>query len=138
MNKLQRLLSTGLVLLMVAACSPATSAVPTTAPTPPPPSAPVATQLIPPPPTPPPTAPTQTAAQPTTAPTSAATAASQGAVQLVFLTFETPVLTADFWDSNIAIAQKVLPPNVTIKRIVSPGIDRTTYAKQLLASNQFP
>jgi ABC-type glycerol-3-phosphate transport system substrate-binding protein len=134
MNKLQRLLSTGLVLLMVAACSPATPAVPTTAPTAAPTSAPVATQVV----AQPTTAPTQAPAQPTTAPTSAATAANQAGVQLVFLTFETPVLTADFWDSNIATAQKALPPNVTIKRIVSPGIDRTTYAKQLLASNQFP
>src|SRR5258708_7835878 len=139
MQKLQRIISASLVVLMLAACAPAATAIPpTTAPT----SAPAATQA--PQPTAAPTqasptaAPTQAAAQPTTAATSAATAASQGAVQLVFLTFETPVLTADFWDSNIAKAQKALPPNVTIKRIVSPGIDRTTYAKQLLASNQFP
>ena len=54
--------------------------------------------------------------------------------------FESPVLTAEYWDKNIADAIKNagLEGKVTVKKIVSPGIDRTTYAKQLLASGQLP
>src|SRR5258708_32248235 len=61
-------------------------------------------------------------------------------VKLVFLTFETPALTASYWDKAINAALATLPKdsNITIQRIVSPGIDRSTYAKQLLASDQFP
>src|SRR5258705_2333722 len=57
--------------------------------------------------------------------------------KLVFLTFESPVLTASFWDNAIkaAIGKST---DYTVQRIVSPGVDRTTYAKQLLASDQFP
>src|SRR5260221_5557957 len=57
--------------------------------------------------------------------------------KLVFLTFESPALTASFWDNSIkaAIGKST---DYTVQRIVSPGIDRTTYAKQLLASDQFP
>ena len=58
----------------------------------------------------------------------------------VYLVFESPVLTAEYWDNNIADAIKNagLEGKVTVKKIVSPGIDRTTYAKQLLASGQLP
>ena len=61
-------------------------------------------------------------------------------VKLVFLTFESPALTASLWDNGIKAALASLPKdsNITVQRIVSPGIDRTTYAKQLLASDQFP
>lgn len=65
-------------------------------------------------------------------------AAQDEPVELVFLTFESPVLTAEFWDNAVAAALETLPDNITVRRIVSPGIDRTTYAKQLLASGQFP
>src|SRR5258708_191479 len=61
-------------------------------------------------------------------------------VKLVFLTFETPALTATYWDNAINASLASLPKdsNITVQRIVSPGIDRSTYAKQLLASDQFP
>ena len=121
MNKVKLLISLLSAVLVLAACSTATE--PTTAPTM------EATQ---------PAEATQ-APEATQAATEAPAAAATGEpVELVFLTFETPVLTAEFWDTNIAEAQKSLPANVTVKRIVSPGIDRTTYAKQLLASDQFP
>ena len=50
--------------------------------------------------------------------------------------FESPVLTAEYWDNTIADTLKHagLEGKATVKKIVSPGIDRTTYAKQLLAS----
>src|SRR4051812_17319355 len=55
--------------------------------------------------------------------------------EISFLVFETDNLTPQFWDENIArLSQKV---GVTVKKIVAPG-DRTAYAKQLLASGQFP
>jgi ABC-type glycerol-3-phosphate transport system substrate-binding protein len=62
----------------------------------------------------------------------------QESINIVFLTFESPVLTASFWDTGIDAALETLPDNITVERIVSPGIDRTTYAKELLASDQFP
>ncbi|MBO3745576.1 extracellular solute-binding protein [Streptosporangiaceae bacterium NEAU-GS5] len=55
--------------------------------------------------------------------------------EISFLVFETDNLTPQFWDENIArVSAKV---GVTVKKIVAPG-DRTAYAKQLLASGQFP
>ncbi|MBV7338994.1 extracellular solute-binding protein [Chloroflexi bacterium TSY] len=66
------------------------------------------------------------------------TASDAEQIELVYSVFETPVLTAEFWDEAIADALTQLPDNVTVKKIVSPGIDRTTYAKQLLASGQLP
>jgi ABC-type glycerol-3-phosphate transport system substrate-binding protein len=56
---------------------------------------------------------------------------------LTYLTFETPSLTASFWDTSIAGAQKHVP-GVTIKKLVAPSTDRDAYAKQLQASGQFP
>ncbi|MFJ1709143.1 ABC transporter substrate-binding protein [Kitasatospora sp. NPDC088346] len=60
-----------------------------------------------------------------------------GTSTLSFLTFETPALTAQFWDTSIADAQKATP-GVKINKIVSPSADRNAYAKQLQASGQFP
>jgi raffinose/stachyose/melibiose transport system substrate-binding protein len=67
-------------------------------------------------------------------------ATAQDKVTLVFLTFESPSLTAQFWDNAINAALSKMPDgaNITVQRIVSPNIDRTAYAKQLLASGQFP
>jgi multiple sugar transport system substrate-binding protein/raffinose/stachyose/melibiose transport system substrate-binding protein len=57
--------------------------------------------------------------------------------QLTYLTFETPSLTASFWDTSISNAQKQVP-GLTIKKLVAPSTDRDAYAKQLQASGQFP
>ncbi|GAA0940365.1 extracellular solute-binding protein [Kribbella koreensis] len=63
--------------------------------------------------------------------------AAGGDVELTMLTFETPNLPAALWDSAIArVSQKV--PGVKIKKLVTPNIDRTTYAKQLASSGQLP
>jgi len=62
---------------------------------------------------------------------------STGSVTLTYLTFETPSLTASFWDTSIANANKKVP-GVTIKKLVAPSTDRDAYAKQLQASGQFP
>jgi multiple sugar transport system substrate-binding protein/raffinose/stachyose/melibiose transport system substrate-binding protein len=60
-----------------------------------------------------------------------------GTTNLSFLTFETPALTAKFWDDSIAEALKTVP-DVKINKIVSPNTDRNAYAKQLQASGQLP
>src|SRR5258706_11774661 len=53
--------------------------------------------------------------------------AAQDKVTLVFLTFESPALTAKFWDDAIKAALTKLPDsaNIDVQRIVSPNIDRT-------------
>jgi ABC-type glycerol-3-phosphate transport system substrate-binding protein len=58
-------------------------------------------------------------------------------VTLTYLTFLTPDLTAKFWATSIAAAQKSVP-GVTIKQDVDPTTDRDTYAKQLLQAGNFP
>ncbi|GAA1539276.1 extracellular solute-binding protein [Dactylosporangium maewongense] len=60
-----------------------------------------------------------------------------GGPTITFLTFETPALTATFWDDSITDATKGLD-GVTVKKIVAPTSDRNAYAKQLQASGQFP
>ncbi|MFF7995854.1 extracellular solute-binding protein [Kitasatospora xanthocidica] len=60
-----------------------------------------------------------------------------GNVTLTFLTFETPNLNAAYWDAAIARTSAKVP-GVTIKKLVTPNTDYTTYAKQLLASGQLP
>jgi ABC-type glycerol-3-phosphate transport system substrate-binding protein len=62
---------------------------------------------------------------------------SAGNATLTYLTFETPSLTASFWNTSIANAEKKVP-GVTVKKIVAPSTDRDAYAKQLQASGQFP
>ncbi len=58
-------------------------------------------------------------------------------VELTFLVFETPNLNAEFWQA--AVDRWVDEhPNYQINIIVSPDVDRNTYAKQLLATEQFP
>ncbi|MFF2480948.1 ABC transporter substrate-binding protein [Paenibacillus sp. NPDC058071] len=72
----------------------------------------------------------------------AATNAANGSpeeapAELNVLVFETPNLTAQYWDAAIKrFTDK--HPNIKINKIVSPDIDRTKYAKQLLATGQFP
>ncbi|MFE2728106.1 ABC transporter substrate-binding protein [Kitasatospora sp. NPDC059327] len=60
-----------------------------------------------------------------------------GTKEITFLTFETPNLDAAYWDDAIARAEKKVP-GLKVKKLVAPSIDRTGYAKQLLASGQFP
>ncbi|MEV6299908.1 extracellular solute-binding protein [Actinoplanes sp. NPDC051861] len=60
-----------------------------------------------------------------------------GQTTLTYLVFETPSLTAKFWDESIAAAVAETP-GVTIEKIVAPSTDRDAYAKQLQQSGQFP
>ncbi|MFE6805554.1 ABC transporter substrate-binding protein [Streptomyces sp. NPDC057681] len=69
--------------------------------------------------------------------TSADSGGKDGKATITFLTFETPNLDAEYWDAAISRAEKKVP-GVTVKKLVSPSTDRTSYAKQLLASGQFP
>lgn len=62
---------------------------------------------------------------------------AKGDSTLTYLTFETPSLTASFWDTSIADAQKQVP-GATIKKLIAPSTDRDAYAKQLQATGQFP
>jgi multiple sugar transport system substrate-binding protein/raffinose/stachyose/melibiose transport system substrate-binding protein len=68
---------------------------------------------------------------------SPASSAGSKKVTLTYLTFLTPDLTANFWSSSIAAAEKTVP-GVTIKQDVDPTTDRDTYAKQLLQAGNFP
>jgi multiple sugar transport system substrate-binding protein/raffinose/stachyose/melibiose transport system substrate-binding protein len=67
----------------------------------------------------------------------ASTGSGKGGSTLTYLTFETPSLTATFWNTSIAGAEKQVP-GVAVKKIVAPSTDRDAYAKQLQASGQFP
>jgi ABC-type glycerol-3-phosphate transport system substrate-binding protein len=67
----------------------------------------------------------------------ASSSGGSGNVTLTYETFETPSLTASFWNTSIANAEKKVP-GVTIKDLVAPSTDRDAYAKQLQASGQFP
>src|SRR5437879_955829 len=62
---------------------------------------------------------------------------AKGDTTLTYLTFETPSLTASFWDTSISNAEKKVQ-GVTIKKLTAPSTDRDAYAKQLEASGQFP
>ena len=55
---------------------------------------------------------------------------------ITWMTFETPNLPASFWD-DVRNRFEAANPGVTVNRVVAPG-DRDSYAKQLLASGQFP
>lgn len=63
--------------------------------------------------------------------------AGQGTKEITFLTFETPNLTPQVWDAAIKRVTDA-NPEIKVKKLVSPTQDRTSYAKQLLASNQLP
>jgi ABC-type glycerol-3-phosphate transport system substrate-binding protein len=58
-------------------------------------------------------------------------------VTITWMTFETPNLPAAFWD-DVKTRFEAKYPNIKVKRLVTPGTDRDAYAKQLLASGQFP
>src|SRR6266540_1950987 len=63
--------------------------------------------------------------------------APAGKKEITFLVFETPNLTPQYWDAAIKrVTDK--HPEISVKKLVSPDQDRTTYAKQLLTSGQFP
>jgi multiple sugar transport system substrate-binding protein/raffinose/stachyose/melibiose transport system substrate-binding protein len=70
----------------------------------------------------------ETVPAPTTAP-----------VEISWMVFETPALTASFWDGVIQEGIKNSGvPGLTVKKLVSPGSDRTAYAKQLIAAGTEP
>jgi ABC-type glycerol-3-phosphate transport system substrate-binding protein len=68
--------------------------------------------------------------------TSGALAASQK-TQVTFLTFTSPSLSKSFWAKQAAAIEKA-NPTISIKLLFTPTLDRTGYAKQLLASGQLP
>jgi len=60
-------------------------------------------------------------------------------VEISWMVFETPALTASFWDNVIANGVKDSGvPGLTVKKLVTPGPDRTAYAKQLIAAGTEP
>jgi multiple sugar transport system substrate-binding protein len=70
--------------------------------------------------------------------TTSSSSAAPGSKEISFLTFETPNLSAAYWDAAIKrVTDKY--PELKVKKLVSPTADgRTAYAKQLLQSGQFP
>jgi ABC-type glycerol-3-phosphate transport system substrate-binding protein len=63
--------------------------------------------------------------------------AAEASQEISFLVFETPNLTPEFWDEQIAQITEQ-HPEISVEKLVSPTDDRTDYARQLLASDQFP
>jgi multiple sugar transport system substrate-binding protein/raffinose/stachyose/melibiose transport system substrate-binding protein len=60
-------------------------------------------------------------------------------VEISWLIFETPALTASFWDEVIANGIKDSGvPGLTVEKFVTPGADRTAYAKQLISAGTVP
>ena len=59
-------------------------------------------------------------------------------VVLRMMVFESPALTAEYWDNAIAQALELVPDYITVEKITSPSLDRDAYAKQLQATDQFP
>ena len=62
---------------------------------------------------------------------------STGKTEVTFLTFTSPNLTKSFWEDQVAAIEKD-NPDITVKLLYTPDLDRQTYAKQLLASGQLP
>jgi raffinose/stachyose/melibiose transport system substrate-binding protein len=58
-------------------------------------------------------------------------------VTITWMTFETPNLPASFWD-DVRTRFEAANRGTNVKRLVTPTLDRDGYAKQLLASGQFP
>ena len=81
------------------------------------------------------------APEPTTAPepTKAPEPTAAAPVEISWMTFETPALTAEFWDKVIADGIKDSGvPGLTVKKLITPGADRTAYAKQLISAGTEP
>ena len=62
---------------------------------------------------------------------------SGGKVELSFLTFTSPNVTKAMWESATAEIEKA-NPQIKVKLLYTPTLDRQGYAKQLLASGQLP
>jgi ABC-type glycerol-3-phosphate transport system substrate-binding protein len=57
--------------------------------------------------------------------------------EVSFLTFTSPALTKSFWQAQAKAIEKA-NPDISIKVLFTPTLDRHGYAKQLLASGQLP
>ena len=62
---------------------------------------------------------------------------AQAAAEITFLTFQSPNLTEEFWNEQIAEIQKEYP-NLKVTIQYTPDLDRQAYAKQLLATGNLP
>ena len=63
---------------------------------------------------------------------------AQEEVVITMMVFESPALTAEYWDNAIAQALELVPDYISVEKITSPSLDRDAYAKQLQATDQFP
>jgi len=131
-----KLFALSLVLaVLVAACAPATPATPvvqTVVVTQPPA---VQTVIV----TQPPVVQTALVTQPPVKETVIVKETVAAPVEISWMVFETPALTASFWDTVIANGVKDSGvPGLTVKKLVTPGPDRTAYAKQLIAAGTEP
>ena len=64
--------------------------------------------------------------------------AGEEEVTLTVMVFESPALTAEYWDTAIETTLAELPDYIKVEKITSPNLDRDAYAKQLQATDQFP
>ena len=68
---------------------------------------------------------------------SSAVSAAPKKTEVKFLTFTSPALSKSFWQAQAKAIEKA-NPDITIKVLFTPTLDRHGYAKQLLASGQLP
>lgn len=61
----------------------------------------------------------------------------QAACDISFLTFQSPALTEEFWNEQVAAVKKIYP-NLNVDIQYTPGLDRKAYASQLLAAGTLP
>ena len=62
---------------------------------------------------------------------------AQASAEITFLTFQSPNLTKEFWDKQVAEIQKEFP-NLKVTFQYTPNLDYQGYAKQLLAMGNLP
>ena len=130
MRRISLFLLISMLFSVLVGCAPAATVAPTEA-KPQATAVPEATATTKPTDAPAPTATTK----PTDAPQPTAT---HETVTLKVMVFESPALTAEFWDNLIKNCLSQMPSYVKVEKITSPNLDRDAYAKQLLATDQFP
>ena len=119
------------IALLLTACAPQAAPAPAPQPTEAPQAAPTAAPQ-------PTEAPKATEVPPPTEAPKATASTAQEPATLKVMVFESPALTAEFWDKLLATCAEQTGGKVKVEKITSPSLERDSYAKQLLATDQFP
>lgn len=62
---------------------------------------------------------------------------AQEACDISFLSFQSPALSNEFWEGQVAAIEEIYP-NMNVELQYTPGLDRKAYASQLLAAGNLP